>query len=89
MGGILERSEVSTSFAKLVWLFEKQKQSWNLLEPKIFDMCKNVTILMIAVLDHSEVDTEILDTSMEIAESNDCREVSRDDRDINNVLAMM
>ena len=52
-------------------------------------MCKNVTILMIAVLDHLEVYTEILDASMEIAESNDCREVSRDDRDINNVLAMM
>jgi len=39
------------------------------------------------MLGHSEIDTEISDAGMEIVESNDCREVSRDDRDANGVLA--
>ena len=41
------------------------------------------------MLDHSEINMEILDTSMETAESNDCREISRDDKDANGVLATM
>jgi len=41
------------------------------------------------MLDHSELDTEVSDASIETIESNDCREVSKKDRDANSVLAVM
>ena len=44
---------------------------------------------MIAMLDCSEVDTEVSDVGMETAESDDYRGVSKKDRDINGVLAVM
>ena len=40
------------------------------------------------MLDHSEIDIKVLDTDMETVESNDCRGVSRDGRDTNNVLGI-
>jgi len=40
---------------------------------------------MIVMLDHSEVDMEVSDIDIETAESNNCREVSRDDKDANDV----
>jgi len=52
-------------------------------------MCKNATAPIIAMLDHSELDTEVLNAGMETAESNDCRGMSRRDGDANGVLAMM
>jgi len=60
-----------------------------LLEPRSFDDCKNAAAPMIAMLDHSEIDMKVLDVGMETADSNDCREMSRDDRDVNDVLATM
>jgi len=42
---------------------------------------------MIVILCHSEVDMGVLDASMKTAESNDCREISRDNRDANDMLA--
>jgi len=42
---------------------------------------------MIAMLDHSEVDTEISNIYIKTMESNDCREVLENDRDANGVLA--
>jgi len=44
---------------------------------------------MIAMLGHSELDTEVSDTGMETAESDDCRGLSKKDRDTNGVLAAM
>ena len=44
---------------------------------------------MIAMLDRSELDVEISDTDMETTESNDCRGVSKKNRDANGVLAAM
>ena len=44
---------------------------------------------MIAMLGCSELDTEVLDTGMKIVGSDDCREVSRKDRDTNGVLAII
>ena len=35
----------------------------------------------------SKINTEVSDTSVKTVESNDCREISEDDRDINSVLA--
>ncbi len=60
-----------------------------MLEPRSFDMCKNATAPMIAMLGHSELDTEVSDTGMETMESDDCRELSKRDRDANGVLAAM
>jgi len=42
---------------------------------------------MIAMLGCSEINIEVSDTSVEIAESDNCREMSRDNRDVNSVLA--
>jgi len=39
------------------------------------------------MLDCSEIDTEVSDTGIEITESDDCREWSRDDGYVNSVLA--
>jgi len=67
---------------------EEQRQSLKLWEPGSFDAYKNAAAPMIAMLDHSELDTEVLDAGIETAESNDCREVSKKDGDANGVLAM-
>ena len=41
------------------------------------------------MLGYLELDIEISDASMKTVESNDCREMSRKDRDTNGVLAAM
>ena len=43
---------------------------------------------MIAMLGHLELDMEVLDADIENVESDYCREMSRNDRDTNSVLAM-
>ena len=58
---------------------KEQRQSSKLLEPKSFDVYKNTTAPMIAMLDYSKIDIEISDTGMEITDSNNYREISRDD----------
>ena len=50
-------------------------------------MHKNAATPMVAMLDHLELNMEISDAGMETIESNDCREMSRKDRDANSVLA--
>ena len=52
-------------------------------------MYKNAAAPMIVMLGHSELDTEVSDAGMETAESNDCRGVSKKNRDANSVLATM
>ena len=42
---------------------------------------------MIVILDHLELDMEVSDAGMETTESDDCREVSKKDGDVNSVLA--
>ena len=59
-----------------------------MLEPRSFDTCKNAAAPMIAILGCSEIDTEASDTGMKTTESDDCKEVSRDDRDANGMLAI-
>ena len=59
-----------------------------MLEPRSFDVRKNATALMIAMLNHLKLNTEISDADIETVESNDCRRVSKKDRDANGVLAM-
>ena len=52
-------------------------------------MHKNAAVLMITMLDHSELDTEVSDGGIETMESNDCRGVSRKNGDANGMLATM
>ena len=77
------------SFAELACMSKEQRQISKLLKPRSFDAHKNATALIIAMLDCSEIDTEVSDANMKTTDSNDCREMSRDDRDANGVLAMM
>ena len=86
--GTLERSGISASFAELAWLSKEQRQSSKLLEPRSFDTCKNAAAPMIAMLGHLELDMEVSDADIETVESDDCRGMSRNDRDTNSVLAM-
>ena len=44
---------------------------------------------MIVMLGHSELDTEVSDAGIETTESDDCRGLSKKDRDANGVLAAM
>ena len=60
-----------------------------MLEPRSFDVCKNAAAPMIATLGHSELDMEVSDAGMETMESNDCRGMSKKNRDANGVLAAM
>ena len=68
---------------------EERKQSSKLWEPRSFDTCKNAAAPMIAMLGRPELDTEVSDAGMETTESDDCREVSKQDGDANGVLAVM
>jgi len=68
---------------------EEQRQSSKLLEPRSFDVYKNATALMIVMLGHSKVDTEVSDASMEAIGSDKCREISGDNKDANSVLTVM
>ena len=83
---ILERLEISVSFVELIWISEEWRQSLKLLEPGRFDAHKNATAPMIVMLDCLEIDMKVSDTGMETMESNDCKEVSRDNRNANSVL---
>ena len=60
---------------------KEQRQSSKLLELRRFDVHKNIAALKIAMLDYLEIDIEVSDVGMETVESDDCREISRDDRD--------
>ena len=86
--GILEKLEASASFAELAWMFKEWRQSLKLLELRSFDACKNITALMIAMLDHLELDTEVSNADIETAESDEYRKMSGKDRDTNSMLAM-
>jgi len=40
------------------------------------------------MLDHSKINMEVSDIDMETMESNNCKEISRDNKDANGVLAI-
>jgi len=60
-----------------------------LLEPGSFDVCKNATVPMIVMLGCLELDTEVSDAGMETTESDDCRGILRNDRDVNGVFVVI
>jgi len=41
------------------------------------------------MLDHSKINIEISDAGIETADSNDCKEMSRDNGDANGILTVM
>jgi len=59
-----------------------------LLEPRSFDACKNTAASIIVILGHLKIYTEVSDTDMETMKSDDCIEVSKNDRDTNGILAV-
>jgi len=59
-----------------------------LLEPGSFNAYKNAAASMIVMLGHLEINIEVSDVDMETANSNDCKEMSKNDRDANGILAM-
>ena len=66
---------------------KKQRQSSKLYKPRSFDVHKNATAPIIMILDCPELNTEVLDVGMETVESDNCRVMSRNDGDVNGVLA--
>ena len=87
MEEIFEKLEASTSCTKLAYKSKEQKQSWNLLEFRSFNIYKNTAILII--LDHSKINIEVSDTSMKTTKSNSYKEVLKDNRDINSILTII
>jgi len=66
---------------------EERRQSLKLWKSRSFDVCKNAATPIIAMLDYPELDMEVSDAGMETTEYDDCRGMSRKNRDANSVLA--
>jgi len=66
---------------------KERRQSSKLWEPESFDARKNAAAPIIAMLGHLKLDMKVSDTGMETMESDDCRGVSKKDRDTDGVLA--
>ena len=52
-------------------------------------MHKNTAAPIIAILGHPELGTEVSDTGIETTESDDCKGMSRNNKDINGILAII
>jgi len=52
-------------------------------------VCKNAAAPIIVMLGQLELDTEVSDVGVKTMESDDCRGMSRKDRDVNGVLDTM
>ena len=70
-----------------LWRYKLNEVCDNLLDSENFDVCRNVTVLIITILDCSKIDMEVSDTGMETIGTNDCRELSEDDKNTNGILA--
>ena len=68
---------------------QRMKTDLKLWEPGSFNIYKNAAAPMIVMLGCSELDMEVLDAGIETTESDDCRGVSKKDRNANGVLATM
>ena len=54
-----------------------------------FDIYKNVVASIIAMLGCLEVDTEVLNTDIETVRFDNCRKMSRDNKNTNNMLVVI
>jgi len=84
---IFKRLETFTSCAEFAWMFKEWKQSWNLLKSESFNIYKKATTSIILLLDHLKLDMEISDIGMKTTRSNKYREISRNNRNANGMLA--
>ena len=66
---------------------KERRQSLKLWEPRSFDACKNAAAPIIAMLGRLELDMEVSDAGIETVASDDCRGISKRDRDTNGMLA--
>jgi len=57
-----------------------------LLEPRSFDVYKNTIVLIIVMLSHSEINTEVSDVNMKSIESDSYREILGNNKDTNSML---
>ena len=60
-----------------------------MLESGSCNDCKNAAVPIIVMLDCLKIDMKVLDTDMKTADSDDCRKMSKDNRNANDVLAVM
>ena len=60
-----------------------------MLEPGSFNVYKNSAALMIAMLDHWEINMEVSSAGMKTIEFNNYREMSEDNGDTNGILTMI
>jgi len=67
---------------------QRTKTEFEIVGAQKFDACKNAAAPIIVMLDRPELDTEVSDAGMETAESDDCREIFKKDRNANGVLAV-
>ena len=74
-------------FCRVSLNVRRTKTDLKLWEPGSFDARKNAAVPMIAMLGRLELDTEVSDIGIETTKSNDCRGVSKKNRDTNSVLA--
>jgi len=68
-------------------MFREQRQSLKLLESRSFDAHKNTAAPIIAMLGCLELNMKVSEAGMETTESNDCRGMSKSNRDTNGILA--
>jgi len=76
-------------FCRVSLNIQKTKTELKLAKAQNFGIHKNVTVPIIVMLGHSEVDMKVLSTGIETIESNDCREMLEDNEDANRVLPVM
>jgi len=67
---------------------QRTKTEFKIVGAQKFNACKNAAASIIVMLDRPELDTEVSDAGMETAESDDCREIFKKDRNANGVLAV-
>ena len=83
----MKRSEASASFVKLAWMSKEQRQSSKLLEPRSFDVYKNTTAPIIVILGYSKLNMEVSDIGLKTVESDNYKEMLRNNKDVNSMLA--
>ena len=58
-----------------------------MLDSGNFDICRNAAVLIIIMLGHSKIDIEVSDIGIETIEINNCRELLKDNKNTNGILA--
>ena len=65
----------STKYTEFVWTLVEQRQIWKLLEPGSFNVQWKAKVLIIVILDCSEVDVRVSNVSAETIRFDECKEM--------------